>query len=110
MKADDSVESLVHFLVHSVTPAWLVKAAKGHHGIGCDNSGCGVNYHDPNDPDSPNNRPGRAISSRREVPTRRNRATGLLSMASTVARLSLRSQPVSALGIPPKTGRFRGFF
>ena len=27
MKADDSVESLVHFLVHSVTPAWLVKAA-----------------------------------------------------------------------------------
>ena len=58
MKVDDSVESLVHCLVHSVSPNWLVKAAKGRHGIGSDDSGCGVNYHDPNDPESPSNRPG----------------------------------------------------
>ena len=58
MKIDDSVESLVHFLVHSLSPEWVVKAAKAHHGIASDNSGCGVNYHDHNDPESPSNRPG----------------------------------------------------
>ncbi len=58
MKIDDSVESLVHYLVHSLSPEWLVKAARDHHGIASDNSGCGVNYHDPNDTESPNNRPG----------------------------------------------------
>jgi hypothetical protein len=58
MKVDDSVESLVHCLVVSLSAANLVKAAKGRHGIGSDDSGCGVNYHDPNDPESRNNRPG----------------------------------------------------
>ena len=58
MKIDDSVESLVHFLVHSLSPESVVKAARDHYGIASDNSGCGVNYHDPNDPKSPTNRPG----------------------------------------------------
>jgi hypothetical protein len=58
MKVDDSVESLVHFLVHSVSPGNLVKAAKGNHGIGSDDSGCGVNYPDPNDPEPPTPPPG----------------------------------------------------
>jgi hypothetical protein len=39
MKVDDSVESLVHCLVHSLSPGHLVKAAKGRHGIGSDRKG-----------------------------------------------------------------------
>jgi hypothetical protein len=58
MKIDDSVESLVHCLIHSLSPEWVVRAARDRHGIASDNSGCGVNYYDPNDPASPNNRPG----------------------------------------------------
>lgn len=58
MKVDGSVESLVHSLVVSLSPGQLVKAVKGHYGIASDDSGCGVNYYDPNDPESPNNRPG----------------------------------------------------
>ena len=54
MKIDDSVESLVHFLVHSLSPESVVKAARDHYGIASDNSGCGVNYHDPNDPEFAN--------------------------------------------------------
>jgi hypothetical protein len=58
MKVWDNVESLVDSLVVSVSAGNLLKAAKGHHGIGSDDSGCGVNYYDPNDPESRNNRPG----------------------------------------------------
>lgn len=58
MKIDDSVESLVHYLVRSLSPEWVVKAARDHHGIASDDSGCGVNYHDPNDPESSSNRRG----------------------------------------------------
>ena len=58
MKIDDSVESLVHYLVHSLTPGHVVQAVRGHYGIASDNSGCGVNYYNSNDPKSPSNRPG----------------------------------------------------
>jgi hypothetical protein len=59
MKMNNSVESLVDSLVVSLSAGHLVQAAKGHHGIASDDSGCGVNYFDPNDPQSPKNQPGR---------------------------------------------------
>jgi hypothetical protein len=58
IKVWDSVEALVDSLVVSVSAANLVKAAKGHYGIASDDSGCGVNYFDRNDPETPKNRPG----------------------------------------------------
>ena len=58
MKMNNSVESLVDSLVVLLSPCHLVQAAKGHHGIASDDFGCGMNYFDPNDPQSPNNRPG----------------------------------------------------
>jgi hypothetical protein len=45
-KVWDSVESLVDSLVVSLSAGHLVMAAKAHHGIASDNSGCGVNYYD----------------------------------------------------------------
>ena len=57
-KVWDSIESLVDSLVASLSAGHVVMAAKAHHGIASDNSGCGVNYYDRTDPDSPRNRPG----------------------------------------------------
>jgi hypothetical protein len=58
MKVWDSIESLVDSLVGSLSAGHVVMAAKAHHGIASDNSGCGVNYYDRTDPESPRNRPG----------------------------------------------------
>lgn len=52
------VESLVPSLLVSLSAGHLVMAAKAHHGIASDNSGCGVDYYDRTDPESPRNRPG----------------------------------------------------
>jgi hypothetical protein len=46
MKVWDSIESLVDSLVVSLSAGHVVMAAKAHHGIASDNSGCGVNYYD----------------------------------------------------------------
>ena len=49
-KVWDSIESLVDSLLASLSAGHLVMAAKAHHGIASDNSGCGVNYYDRTDP------------------------------------------------------------